>query len=396
MGAKALGGVSGITDTLGLTDSGAAADLYADATDSQRAILRRLDAIDLPDIEKLKVALQSPELVGLLEAEQLDPTALEDIEQDPRLAETQLQALRGLQERSQEGLTQADKFAIEEGLEQAAQQEKATRASIERDLAERGLADSGTALMSKLQGSQASANRARDNARALAMQSIQSKQQALQNAGQLAGQIQGQDFSRQSQIAAAKDRIAQANAQNRQQVSGQNLAARQNIANQRANIQNQQQLYNKGLYQQQFQNQLSKAGAQNQATQNLANTYAQQAGAKAQADANTIGTLAGLGAAFASDVRVKTDIEDGGNKVREMMDELTPYEYDYTGEFAEQRPERQVGVMAQDLEESDLGQQFVEEDVDGVKKVDYGKMGSTQLSMIADLHRRLKELEGKE
>lgn len=395
MGGKALGGV---TDALGLTDTSGAAALSKKAAKQSQIAVDRLDAIDLPDIEKLKVALQSPELVGLLEAEQLDPTALEDIEQDPRLAEAQLQALRGLQERSQEGLTQADKFAIEEGLEQAAQQEKATRASIERDLAERGLADSGTALISKLQGSQASANRARDNARALAMQSIQSKQQALQNAGQLAGQIQGQDFSRQSQIAAAKDRIAQANAQNRQQVSGQNLAARQNIANQRANIQNQQQLYNKGLYQQQFQNQLSKAGAQNQATQNLANTYAQQAGAKAQADANTIGAVANVGAAFAkaSDIRVKTDIEDGGNKVREMMDELTPYEYDYIGKFAEQSPERQVGVMAQDLEESDLGQQFVEEDVDGVKKVDYGKMGSTQLSMIADLHRRLKELEGKE
>ena len=51
--------------------------------------------------------------------------------------------------------------------------------------------------------------------------------------------------------------------------------------------------------------------------------------------------------------------------------------------------------MAQDLEESDLGDKFVQEDMNGVKRVDYGKMGSTQLAALADLHQRLKNLEGK-
>jgi hypothetical protein len=157
-------------------------------------------------------------------------------------------------------------------------------------------------------------------------------------------------------------------------------------------------MYNKGLEQQQFQNKMAKAGAQNQATGNLANMYAQQAGAQAQADASTIGSIASLGGAYMmmpSDVKVKTDIEDGSRSVRDMLDELQPYEYDYKDEIKEDpsMEGRQLGVMAQDLEDSDLGQEFVQEDMDGVKRVDYGKMGSTQLAALADLHQRLKKLE---
>jgi len=395
-----MGGlVKKVTDTVGLTDSGAVDKAMGQARGLTKSTLARLDAVDLPDIEKMRIALEAPELVDLLEAEQLDPSQLEQIMTDPVLKEKQMMALEGLRERSEQGLTAQDKMAMEEMLGQVGAQEKAQRAAIESEMQRRGTADSGTALMQKLQASQGGAQSARQKAMQMAAQGQQQRMAALQGMGQMAGQMEGQDFSRQAQVASAADRIAQANAMNRQNVSAQNLAARQNIANQQANIGNQQQMYNKGLYQQQFQNKMAKAGAQNQATGNLANMYAQQAGAQAQADASTMGSIAGLGAAALmapSDVRVKTDIEEGSRSVRDMLDELQPYEYDYKDEIKEDpsMEGRQLGVMAQDLEDSDLGQEFVQEDMDGVKRVDYGKMGSTQLAALADLHQRLKKLEG--
>lgn len=385
-------------DTVGLTDSGAADKSMRQATALTREQMKRLDAIDLPDIEKMRIALQNPELVGLLEAEQLGPSALEDISTDPRLKADMMAALEGLRERANTGLTEQDKFAMEELMGQVGAQEKSQRAAIEQEMARRGTQDSGTALMAKLQGSTSGANSARQQAMQMAAQGQQQRMAALQGLGQQASGMQAQDFAQQGQVASARDAIAQANAMNRQNVASQNLAARQNIENQRANLANQQQMYNKGLYQQQFQNELAKAGAQGQATGNLAGMYAQQAGAQAQADASVMAGMANLGGAYMmrpSDVRVKQDIKPGSPSIRKMLDKLDPYEYDYKDEAIEDESMlgSQLGVMAQDLEESELGDKFVQEDMNGVKRVDYGKMGSTQMAALADLHQRLKKLE---
>jgi hypothetical protein len=385
-------------DFAGLTDSEASAKSMNQATALTREQMKRLDAIDLPDIEKMRIALQNPELIGLLETEQLGPSALEGITTDPRLKADMMAALEGLRERANTGLTEQDKFAMEELMGQVGAQEKSQRASIEQEMARRGTQDSGTALMAKLQGSAGGANNARQQAMQMAAQGQQQRMAALQGLGQQSSQMQAQDFAQQGQVASARDTIAQANAMNRQNVAAQNLAARQNIENQRANLSNQQQMYNKGLYQQQFQNELSKAGAQGQATGNLAGMYAQQAGAQAQADAAVMGGMFNLGAAFVprpSDIRVKEDIKPGSPSIRKMLDKLDPYEYDYKDEAIEDESMlgSQLGVMAQDLEESDLGEKFVQEDMNGVKRVDYGKMGSTQMAALADLHQRLKKLE---
>jgi hypothetical protein len=306
------------------------------ATGLTKEQIRRLDAIDLPDEEKMRIALEAPELIGQLTAEELGPSALEDIESDPRLAGMQMEALQAMQDRAESGLTQADKYDIEEALGMAAGQERAQRASIEQEMARRGMGDSGQALMMKLQGQQASANQGRKQSMDMARQAAQQKQAALQQMGQMAGQMEGQQFGRQAQVATAKDRIAAANAANRQQVAGQNLAARQQIANQRAALANQQQMYNKQLAQQKFQNQLAKAGAQGQAAGQMANMYAGQAQAQAGADAATMSTIGGLGGAFlgaagqakgvsnlfAEDGGIARNYEDGGLAHKQAHDEV--------------------------------------------------------------------------
>ena len=87
----------------------------------------------------------------------------------------------------------------------------------------------------------------------------------------MAGQLRSQDFSQDARIAEAKDAVNRFNTQNqinRQQrnVGSQNQAQMSNldrlqaIKNQNAAIRNQQQMNNKGLIQQQFQNEMQRAG----------------------------------------------------------------------------------------------------------------------------------------
>lgn len=282
----------------------------------QEEQMNRLDRIDLPDLEKL--ALDSPELVGLLQSETIEDSAMEDINVDPRLKGMQMDALQALQERSETGLTEEDKYAMEELLGQSAAQEMSQRAGIEQSMAEQGMDDSGQALLMKMQANQSAGNRGRQQAMQMAQQARQGRETALANMANSAGQMRGQDFAQSSQIASAKDRIAAANAQNRQNVNAQNLSARQQIANQRSQMANQNQMYNKNLPQQQFQNELSKAGAQGGVANSMSSIAgsAQQGPSALQAGASGAATGAAVGgpwgAAIGGGIGVLSTMEDGG------------------------------------------------------------------------------------
>ena len=156
---------------------GKAKDPNKAAMKMQREQMRRLDALELPELQEY--VLQNPELVGLLEAEQLGPSAMEDISLDPALKEKQMMALQGLQERSDQGLTAMDKMQMEEMLGQAGAMEKSARAGIEAEMQRRGTADSGASLMSKLQGAQGAGNSARQKAMQMAAQGAQQRMAAL-------------------------------------------------------------------------------------------------------------------------------------------------------------------------------------------------------------------------
>ena len=81
-----------------------------------------------------------------------------------------------------------------------------------------------------------------------------------------------------------------------------------------------------------------------------------------------------------SDERMKSNVKDGNDEARKMLDALSAKEYDIGGE-------RDYGVMAQDMPE-----EMVTE-VDGVKTIPegFGKL----LAGMANLNDRIKKLEGK-
>lgn len=268
------------------------------AMKQQQAQMERLDKLSLPELEEY--LLQNPDLVGLLEAEEVDPSALEEISLDPAMREKQLKALAGLEERAEEGVTAQDRYQMEQLLGDVSAQEQARQAQIEDQMAQRGMDSSGASLMAQLQGKQSAANTARDRAMQMAAQGQQNRAQALQALGQQAGQMEQAEFGREAQVASARDAIARYNAQNRQNVQQTNLAARQNIENQRANIANQQAQVGNQISQQRFQNEMSKATGQGQVASNMSN-IAGNAPAQPSVFQSALGgaaTGAGVGANF--------------------------------------------------------------------------------------------------
>jgi hypothetical protein len=123
----------------------------------------------------------------------------------------------------------------------------------------------------------------------------------------MAGQMRSQSFGEQEAIARQNDAISQFNAQNRQgqanravdnrnQAAMLNLANKQNISDQNVGLRNQAQAHNKGLIQQDFQNQMQRAGGRSGVDQ----INAQIAGQNSQNKANAMNQNIAMGAAVGS------------------------------------------------------------------------------------------------
>lgn len=100
------------------------------------------------------------------------------------------------------------------------------------------------------------------------------------------------------------------------------------------------------------------------------------------------GMVGGILSAF-SDERLKTDVQSGESKLYEFLDKLGSHDYKYKD--PKHGAGRRISPMAQELEQSELGKEFVFEHPEG-KAVDYGKGFGTILAAQAALHKRLKKL----
>jgi hypothetical protein len=401
------GVVTGLTDALGLTDSKAGAAEAGAAQDIMREQLRRMENVELPEIEKMRIALEAPELLEEYTPTLLEETELGEIALDPRMREAQFSALEEMRELGQTGLGPEDLAAARELSRQVGAQEQARQESILQQMAQRGVEDSGIAAAARLASSQAAANRQAAQADRLAMESAAARRGALAQQANLAGSLRGQEFGEAAQRAQAQDVINRFNVGLQSQAAMRNIGERQRIAEQGAALRNQQQMFNKQLQQQQFENQMRKTGAAGGIMSGMAQQQAQIGAGKAQAAAQQGAGLLGLGgtlgaaalmAPVASDRRLKEDIEQPKSeeiigKLEGMLDELKAYRYDYKDPEMNGEGDH-IGLMAQDLEQSELGSEFVEDTPEG-KMVDYGKMAPVMAAGLADLNERVRDLEKK-
>ena len=112
-----------------------------------------------------------------------------------------------------------------------------------------------------------------------------------------------------------------------------------------------------------------------------------------------LGTAAGVATPLiGSDVHMKEKIEHSDEAIEGLLDALDPYEYEYKDpSTVGAKHGRQYGIMAQDLEKSEIGKRLVSDHSDGYKRVNYDptEIGPITLSSLANLHRRLSEIEEK-
>ena len=257
--------------------------------------IARLEAIGIPTIEAQKIALQAPELVGELQAEFLGPSAFQGVQEDPRLKSAQLSALEEMTQIAKTGLGAEDRAALNEIRRQASGMAQAQKATTLQQMQERGLGDSGANLVSQLLSGQLAADMASQQGDRLASQAASARRQALGQQASMASQMSQQQLALAGQKASAADVINQFNTQNKQNVNAQD------IAKQTAATRNQQEMYNKGLIQQEFQNRMAKATGVTGAQSNLAGMYGQQGAATAQGQATQnaaiLGGITGLAGA---------------------------------------------------------------------------------------------------
>jgi len=157
-------------------------------------------------------AIKTPELqdVG---AEELGPSALEGISEDPRFKEAQygsLDALKGMQDAG--GLTLEDTTALNKVQNQLARRESAGRASIANDFASRGQLGSAAQLAMAMGNQQDSANRAADAGADTAAAAQRRYFDSVLQRGRLGGEMSDRDYSRKASAAKARDVISAHNA----------------------------------------------------------------------------------------------------------------------------------------------------------------------------------------
>lgn len=294
----------------GLIGQSQAAGAAKQSEDAAKRAAGAFEGISLPDIEKMKLALEEYAITGeynplVEQALQLGPSALEQVSVDPRLRQNQMQALQAVADKSQTGLSQADLAAFELARRNSGSAEQSRQQQILQNLAQRGQAGGGAEIAMRAISSQEAADRQALQDLEMAGRQEQARMAALQSLSQMSGNLRNQDYGEEANLAAARDAMSKFNTMNTQDVNQRNITSRnqaqqQNLANQQrvaesnVNLANQQQQFNKGLLQQQFQNQIQRAGGVASGQQNLSNMYGNQA-ANTQAGYSNIGNAVGTG-----------------------------------------------------------------------------------------------------
>lgn len=122
------------------------------------------------------------------------------------------------------------------------------------------------------------------------------------------------------------------------------------------------------------------------ADKGVAMQSSQAAGQTAGAVMSAIGTAA---AALPSDKRAKKNIGDGDKSIERFLDSVAAKDWDYK-DPAKHGEGRRTGIMAQDAEKNS---DMVFTHTDGVKMLDLGKATSTSLAALANINKRLRQLE---
>jgi hypothetical protein len=274
----------------GLIGQGQAAGARTAAENDAKNALGAIQNVQLPDIDKMRLALEQYQSMGGLTpsmetAQTLGPTALQNIQLDPKYNEYTMAALQKMADVSQQGLPEVDRAQLQNILSAGSLQNTAQQKAILENRAMRGMGGSGDELAAQLSASQAGTNKAANDAMQLAAIAAQRKLDATGKLGDLAQQLQKTQYGMGKDAADASDLISRFNAQQMQGVGARNvdrsnlaaagnLSSAQGISDRNVDLRNKQQQFNKALNQQEFENEMRKAGSVSSGFQNMSNLNA--------------------------------------------------------------------------------------------------------------------------
>jgi hypothetical protein len=284
---------------------------------TQSAKMQALTALlnrppEIPEVEFAKYSTpEALSYLGNFTPEELQATGLPSGVINQAMRQKQLQAIGGVEELSQTGLSAIDRAALTEIQNQIATQERGQRESILQNMAQRGLAGSGQELAAQLQASQAASQQASTQGMQQAAQAQRARVDALTNLSNMATGIESTDFQRQAQKAQAQDVINQFNTQNRNVAGLRNLQTQQDLSTMNAQERNRIAQANIDLEnRQRLQNQVNRPLAQyglqseyasglSQGIGGIGQTQTQQQLANQQAMSQGLGTGLSVGGGLA-------------------------------------------------------------------------------------------------
>lgn len=285
-----------------------------EASDAQRKALAELQKVQTPSIESLTL----PELQQYAVAMGMTPAQMQAFLQESNAfnnqnidqtgTNAQIQALNQLSQVANAGAegTPTQRAQVEQINQEAARNLAGQRGAIDQQAQARGV--SPGMLQAALQSQRAGEGQQDAHMAALNAQgnAYQQALQAMAQGGALGGQLQGQQNTQANTVAQAQNAMQQFNAANQQNASANNAGMRQQanqyntgmanqVGQQNTGLANQRTVYNAQLPQQNFQNQMQKAGGIANQYGNIANTATGQG----QQQAGLIGGLIGAGAQLA-------------------------------------------------------------------------------------------------
>ena len=276
-----------------------------DAANAARAqALAQYANISTPDVDAQKLMLQDYINTGVMNPQLesivgLGPSAMQGIALNPEMRQKQMDALEQMSGLAQGKVSSGDIAGFELAKRDAAGYDQAKQNQILQEMQQRGQGGSGAELLARLKSTQSGADRLQQADLEQAKRMQDARQQALMQQSNMAGNLRTQDYGEQSNLAKAQDMIAQFNAQNSQNVNNRNtntsndaqrlnLQNAQNNSNMNTELHNKQQINNKGLLQQQFNNQMQLAGGK-------AGQYGNQAAANDTQAGQTAGMWSSIG-----------------------------------------------------------------------------------------------------
>lgn len=175
-----------------------------------------------------------PAAIRELQAEQQGQSAFDGVKADPRMRDSQLRALAGMEQTYAQGGMDAQTLGeLNQINGNVAQQDRARRDAIVAQQARKGRGTGGSQYASLLSGAQSAAQSQADASFGAHAAARQRALQAMSETGKMAGGMRDQDFGEQAARAQATDRIGQFNTQMRQQANMQNQQRDQQVVQNR-------------------------------------------------------------------------------------------------------------------------------------------------------------------